>query len=639
MTKFRPISLCNVVYKIISKVLANRLKVILPGLISHHQSAFVPGRLITDNVIVAFEIFHAMKRRKEGRAETIALKLDMSKAYDRVEWSFLEKVDRKVVPSRGLRQGDPISPYLFLLCAEAFSALLTRVANDRIITGAQICQGAPRVSHLFFADDIIKCVDVMRRMDISAVPGVKQVEKHEKYLGLPTIIKRSKKAVFACLKERIWKKMQGWKEKLLSQASKEVLIKAMAQAIPTYMMGLFHIPDTLIDEIHAMIARFWWGSSGTERKMHWLSWEKLCLPKSLGGMGFRDLKIFNQALLVKQGWRLMNNPNSLIFKVLKAKYFKNGNFLSSHRGHDPSFVWRSIWGVKLILLDGLRWRVGDGGKINVWEEFWLPSDNGVKIPTLNVESLADLCVVDLIDHERHCWPWDIEASHQHLTVNDATIAQGIPLSLYNVSDSLYWWPATNGIYSTKSGYWLARMGHVRGWTERFGGDRAEIWNSIWNIGGPPNSVNFCGERVRSLWQCLVDCSKDMLGRMACVGSVWKPPAARLVRINSDAAVTTEVTASTGAVLRDEQGVIVAAKVQRLAGKHPVKVLEAMAARMGLQVARKLGEFDSFDCVYIKRVGNCVAHLMARQYPPGGFEQLYVDNFPQGVVSLAELDVG
>lgn len=106
--------------------------------------------------------------------------------------------------------------------------------------------------------------------------------------------------------------------------------------------------------------------------MHWLRWEKLCLPKSFGGMGFRDLKVFNQALLAKQGWRLICNPDSFISKVLKAKYFKHGDFLSSCRGHDPSFVWRSIWGAKSILLDDLKWRVGDGSKINVWDESWLP---------------------------------------------------------------------------------------------------------------------------------------------------------------------------------------------------------------------------------------------------------------------------
>ena len=112
-------------------------------------------------------------------------------------------------------------------------------------------------------------VDNGCRNEIVNVLGVKEVEKQEKYLGLPTIIGRSKEVTFACIKERIWKKLQGWKEKLLSRPGKEVLIKAVVQAIPTYMMSVFCLPKSLIDDIHSLIARFWWGSKEGERKMHW----------------------------------------------------------------------------------------------------------------------------------------------------------------------------------------------------------------------------------------------------------------------------------------------------------------------------------------------------------------------------------
>ena len=184
MFEFRPISLCNVIYKVISKVLANRLKQVLPDIISPTQSAFVPGRLITNNVIVAYEVFHSMHARKKGKIGALALKLDVSKAYDRVEWLFLQGIMQKlgflekwiervmtcvtttsfsilingkpygnVTPSRGIRQGDPLSLYLFLLCVEGFTSLLAKAEFDGKIHGASICRGASKVSNLLFADD------------------------------------------------------------------------------------------------------------------------------------------------------------------------------------------------------------------------------------------------------------------------------------------------------------------------------------------------------------------------------------------------------------------------------------------------------------------------------------------------------
>lgn len=153
---------------------------------------------------------------------------------------------------------------------------------------------------------------------------------------------RSKRNAFVEIKARVARKLAGWKEKLLSTAGKEVLIKAVAQAVPTYTMSCFKLPKALYDELTSMVSQFWWGQKKEERKMSWLRLEKMCLPKEQGGLGFRDLKTFNLALLAKQGWRLQNHSNSLLYQVFKAKYFPHSNFMDAVMGSYSSYVWRSI---------------------------------------------------------------------------------------------------------------------------------------------------------------------------------------------------------------------------------------------------------------------------------------------------------
>ena len=110
--------------------------------------------------------------------------------------------------------------------------------------------------------------------------GVKEVERFESYLGLPTLVGQRKYHTFSFHKDRVWKKLQGWKGKSLSRARKEILIKFVAQSIPTYIMGIFQLPVKLCEELQSMCARYWWGQMGNERKIHWLSWDKLSRPKS-----------------------------------------------------------------------------------------------------------------------------------------------------------------------------------------------------------------------------------------------------------------------------------------------------------------------------------------------------------------------
>src|SRR6185503_19619363 len=120
-------------------------------------------------------------------------------------------------------------------------------------------------------------------------------------------------------------KFRVGRKKLLSKAGKDVLIKAIAQAIPSYAMSCFDLTKTLCDDIGSMICRFLWSNQEKENKLHWLSWERLCSRKEKGGLGYRDLHLFNLAMLARQGWRLITEPSSLCAQVLKAKYFQNGD--------------------------------------------------------------------------------------------------------------------------------------------------------------------------------------------------------------------------------------------------------------------------------------------------------------------------
>ncbi|XP_074288026.1 uncharacterized protein LOC141613185 [Silene latifolia] len=347
VSDFRPISLCNVVYKLVSKVLANRLKLFLSDIVSENQSAFTPGRMISDNVLIAFELFHYMKNSRSAEG-FMAIKLDMAKAYDRIEWEFLERVlivmgfdsnwiarvmacvttvsfsvlingtpSRQFTPSRGLRQGDPLSPYLFILCAEVLSWLMRRAVENNSLHGIRIVPRAPFVSHLLFADDSIffvkatveeadvvtsilrryesalgqlvsldkitvsfsKGIPIQRRSNLAARLCISEVDEHTRYLGLPTVVGRSKKALTDILRDKLSKRLTGWRGKILSRAGKEVLIKVVANSLSTYVMSIFKIPANFCDELRSLISRFWWGHEEGKRGISWVAWQRLCMQR------------------------------------------------------------------------------------------------------------------------------------------------------------------------------------------------------------------------------------------------------------------------------------------------------------------------------------------------------------------------
>ena len=162
-------------------------------------------------------------------------------------------------------------------------------------------------SSIFFS----KRCPVMVKQELKTILNVQNESLNEKYLGLPSNVGRSANGAFKYLKDRIWKRIQVWLEQCLSAVGKDVLIKSVAMAIPIFSMACFKLPSGLCQHINAMIRSFWWGSKDGKRKMCWVAWEEMTKPKFMGGMGFRDIELFNLALLARQGWRIMQNPTTL----------------------------------------------------------------------------------------------------------------------------------------------------------------------------------------------------------------------------------------------------------------------------------------------------------------------------------------
>lgn len=238
--------------------------------------------------------------------------------------------------------------------------------------------------------------------------------------------------------------------KAFLHGGKEVLIKAVARAIPTYTMSCFKLPRGICEEINKLCAKFWWGSIGEKSKAHWMSWKKLCASKERGGLGFRDISLFNQAMLAKQSWRIIKNSNSLLAKVLRGRYFKHNNFLEASLGSNPSLTWKSIlWGRDLFK-QGMRWRVGNGAIIRIKDDLWIPGGGNFK-PVCIQEDLSEAYVKELIDE---IGVWKDGVIRSSFIPSEVESILDIPLGGKDARDQILWDPDPKGFFSVKSAYYL-----------------------------------------------------------------------------------------------------------------------------------------------------------------------------------------
>jgi hypothetical protein len=173
-----------------------------------------------------------------------------------------------------------------------------------------------------------------------------------------------------------------------------------------------------------MIRKFWWGSKERKRKTSWVSWEKMTQPKYLGGIGFRDFEMFNLALLARQAWRIMQNPESLSSRLLKAIYFPDKDFLDAALGSRPSQIWRAILDGREVLQYGLIRRIGNGENTHIWEHNWLPRDVVLR-PIAAKAPNPPRRVSELINHTSMQWREDVIQNYFYDI--DPQVIKNIPL--------------------------------------------------------------------------------------------------------------------------------------------------------------------------------------------------------------------
>ncbi|XP_074266590.1 uncharacterized protein LOC141589866 [Silene latifolia] len=457
---FRPISLCNVIMKIVTRCITNRLKKFMGKLVGDFQNAFVPGRNIGDNILITNEILQKISSSKNGRMGRMAFKADMSKAYDRLDWNFIRGTlvlmgfpcnfiqlimkcittvsyeilvngvpSRRIHPRCGLRQGDPLSPYIFVLCTEILSLNILRMEKDGLIQGIKISRKSIPISHMLFADDSMFFIEGNSK---SCDNLDKVIKDYCHASGQVINDNKSSMTLSSCSS--------------LSFARK--CLKTFNIPCGTNMGSYLGIPTDV-------------GLSGCHKKSPSISWcSRLFLsqPKGNGGLGIRRMKEFNQALLAKIGWRMIIHPDSILSKSIGAKYglrWQDGELLFNDGKSNSSWGWKGIaWGLELIK-PLLAWNISPFSDLSVWNTKWV---NGRVPKPLCLELLTDppnlsnLRIKNLISNNS-CWDRRLVSTFFDETFVRDILA--IPIRCSEGMDNFFWSASSSGNYSVKIGYHIA----------------------------------------------------------------------------------------------------------------------------------------------------------------------------------------